>query len=152
MRITIYCDGGCRGQDKRNNLGGYGAVLQRSKNGPKETIMGVKPNTTNNRMELYACIKALDEVRGNDQPVKLISDSKYVIQGVNRLAEFWEDNGWKTNKNEPVKNQDLWCELLDHQDRLDVIFEHVKRATMEGNLMADRLANKAMNEYTKKVR
>ncbi|WP_440615735.1 ribonuclease HI [Cysteiniphilum sp. 6C5] len=138
-KIVIYTDGACKGNPGR---GGWGAILQ-YKAKTKE-IYGGEDNTTNNRMELLAAIKALQLLK-EACDVELYTDSKYVQQGVNEWLDGWIKRGWKTANKQPVKNQDLW-QLLDqsrHKHR-------VKWCWVKGhnghplNERADELANKGV--------
>ena len=80
-KIVIYADGGCRGNQHEVNVGGWGAVLK-FKDLTKEVYGGVK-NTTNNIMELTACIEALKRVKTKDTPIEIYCDSAYVVNGMN---------------------------------------------------------------------
>lgn len=109
--IEIYTDGACSGNQFRTNTGGWGAILV-SGNKRKE-IFGGEKDTTNNRMELTACIMGLRELKREDVVVRLYSDSAYIVNCINNKWYIkWEKNGWKTAKKEPVENKDLWEELL----------------------------------------
>lgn len=144
--IEIFCDGGCRGNQHDTNIGGWGVYIKQGD--VEREYYGATENTTNNRMELQACIEALEIVKYKDAPIIVMSDSMYVVQGVNKWHISWVLNNWKTSKGEPVSNSDLWKKLLDlinHYDRID--FEHCKgHADNEGNNRADYLANVAMTE------
>ena len=105
--LTIYTDGACRGNP---GPGGWGALLRM---GEKEReLSGGEPLTTNNRMELMAAIKAL-EVLKRPCRVELHTDSVYVRDGITKWIHGWRRNGWKTADKKPVKNAELWQELLD---------------------------------------
>jgi len=103
-KVTIYTDGSCK---KNPGPGGW-AVLYRY-NGKEKILSGGIPQTTNNQMELQACIEAL---KGLKEPceVDLFTDSKYVIQGATEWLPKWKRNGWMTNAG-PVKNQEFWVQL-----------------------------------------
>ncbi len=97
--IEIYTDGACSGNQFRNNTGGWGAILI-SGNKRKE-IFGGEKDTTNNRMELMACIMGLRELKRDDSAVRLYSDSAYIVNCINnKWYAKWEKNGWKTAKKE----------------------------------------------------
>lgn len=105
--VTIYTDGACSGNP---GPGGWGALLVY---GSKEKeLSGHEDATTNNRMELRATIAALNHLK---QPcrVTLFTDSKYVLQGITEWVEGWAKRGWKTADKKPVKNVDLWQELME---------------------------------------
>jgi ribonuclease HI len=110
-KIIIYCDGACSGNQFKNNVGGWGAVLV-FKNKKKE-IFGGEKNTTNQRMELTACIKALEQLKSKHYSIEIYSDSAYLINCINHAwYKKWEKNGWKNSKKNPVENKDLWETLL----------------------------------------
>lgn len=146
-KFEIYCDGGCRGNQSDDNIGGWGAVLK-YRDRTKE-IHGGEENTTNNKMELTACIRALQTIHGNRTvPVEIYCDSAYVVNGMNSWIKGWIKNGWINSKKKPVENKDLWKRLLalslSHDD---IKFIKVKgHADNEGNNRADELANLAMDE------
>lgn len=146
-KITIYTDGGCRGNQSDENIGGWGAVLE-YKGHIKEMYEGVR-NTTNNKMELLGCIKSLEAIHGNHSiPVEIYSDSAYVCNGMNSWIKGWIAKGWKKADKKPVENQDLWKRLLAlSQGFEDIKFIKVKgHADNVGNNRADQLANIAMDE------
>jgi len=144
--IHIYCDGGCRGNGKEINIGGFGIVLK-YKDQIKE-IYGSTRNTTNNIMELTSCIEALKIITDQTIPVEVIMDSQYVVKGMNEWIDNWIKRGWKTSQKKPVENKALWQELLNLKNEFkDIIFTHCKgHADNEGNIRADELANIAMDE------
>ena len=97
-------------------------------------------------MELTAAIEGLRAL-GRTCDIELNTDSKYVIQGISEWIESWRSNGWKTAAKKPVKNADLW-QLLDEQNKKHKInWQWVKgHAGIEGNEMADQLANMAIDQ------
>ena len=106
-------------------------------------LNGGEANTTNNRMELMAAIRALEETPA-DKKVLLYTDSQYVKNGITVWIHGWKRNGWKNASKKPVKNRDLW-ELLDAQiiDRT-IEWHWVKgHAGHPGNERADTLASEA---------
>jgi ribonuclease HI len=139
--VTIYTDGACRGNP---GLGGWGASLEYGDN--QRHLYGGELNSTNNRMELTAVIKALEALKFNCQ-IELYTDSKYVLQGITEWLPNWKKRNWRTANKKPVKNVDLWQELdalvLDH----DINWHWVKGHSGDpGNEMADLLANKGIDE------
>ena len=137
----IYTDGGCRGNP---GPGGWGVVLQ-ARSAEKE-LWGGEANTTNNRMELTAVIRAL---RALTRPasVQIHTDSQYVQKGISQWIHNWKRNGWKTADKKPVKNADLWQELdrISQQHRITWLW--VKgHAGHPGNERADTLANRGIDE------
>jgi ribonuclease HI len=137
--VEIYTDGACSGNP---GPGGWGVLLRY---GAKEKeLFGGEKDTTNNRMELTAVIRALEALT---RPVKvrLHTDSTYVMQGITRWIHGWKKNGWKTSSKEPVKNADLWQELESATMRHTIEWRWVKgHAGHDGNERADALANKGV--------
>ena len=140
--IVIYTDGGCINNP---GPGGYGVVCV-SGNMRKEYSGGFRM-TTNNRMELMACIVALQTLRSR-YSATIYSDSKYVVDGINKgWAEKWKRNGWMRNKTEKAENVDLWSELLELCEKHTVTFKWVKgHAGNPENERCDKLAMKAMSK------
>ena len=104
--VAIYTDGACRGNP---GPGGWGALIR---SGAREKeLSGGEPLTTNNRMELLAAIEAL---RALNKPcrVSLYTDSIYVRDGITKWIHGWLRNGWRTADRKPVKNAELWQQLL----------------------------------------
>ena len=127
MNVTIFTDGAARGNP--DGPGGYGAVLQYTDAAgqlhEKELSAGYK-KTTNNRMELMAAIKGLEELN-RPCDVTLYSDSKYLVDAFNQnWITNWIKKGWKKSDNKPVKNIDLWKALLAAKDMHQVTFSWVK--------------------------
>ncbi|MBL7016883.1 MAG: ribonuclease HI [Kiritimatiellales bacterium] len=122
--IEIYTDGACKGNP---GPGGYGAVLLCG--GQRKELSGGFRKTTNNRMELMACVEGL---RALTRPgtVTLTSDSKYVVNAMARgWAKRWRSRGWKLSPSKPAKNSDLWKELLELCEKHSVTFKWVKGHT-----------------------
>ncbi len=103
--VTIYTDGGCKGNP---GPGGWGALLIYK--GREREIHGGEPLTTNNRMELMAAIAALEALKRGCH-VDLHTDSQYLRNGITEWIGGWKANGWKTAQKKPVKNADLWKRL-----------------------------------------
>ena len=107
---------------------------------------GGDADTTNNRMELTAVIEALNALQGK-RAVRLYTDSKYVLDGINGWIDGWKARGWKTAAKKPVKNQDLWQALDQARARHDIDWQWVKgHAGNPGNERADALANQGIDE------
>jgi ribonuclease HI len=105
--VEIYTDGACRGNP---GPGGWAALLR---TGKKERVLsGGEQLATNNRMELTAAIKGLEALKRPCR-VQLHTDSQYVRDGITKWIHGWRRNGWKTADKKPVKNAELWQELLD---------------------------------------
>jgi ribonuclease HI len=140
-KIVIYTDGGCRGNP---GIGGWGVWLRYGDNDKK--LNGNEKNTTNNRMELTAAIKALEAIKSKNIDIDLYTDSKYVMNGINEWIKGWKAKGWKTSAKKPVKNVDLWQQLDTLNATHTVHWHWVKgHSGNEGNEMADKLANQAMD-------
>ena len=140
-KIEIYTDGACRGNP---GPGGWGALLIYQ--GTKKTLYGGASDTTNNRMEMQAVIEALKVLKSKCE-IKLYTDSKYVMDGINKWLSGWKKRDWKTANKKAVKNQDLW-EVLDLAIKMHEIEWHwVKGHTGNlGNEEADSLANRGIDE------
>ncbi|MGV3631873.1 MAG: ribonuclease HI [Bacteroidota bacterium] len=115
--IEIYTDGSAKGNPGK---GGYGAIL-RYKGKIKELSQGYRL-TTNNRMELLAVIAALEQLKTNDIPVKIYSDSKYVLDSITKGWVF----GWKQKGFKGKKNADLWLRYLELHPKFKLQFEWVR--------------------------
>jgi ribonuclease HI len=141
-KIVIYTDGGCRGNP---GIGGWGVWLRYGDHDKK--LKGSEKDTTNNRMELLAAIKALEAIKSKDIAIELFTDSKYVMNGIKDWIKGWKAKGWKTAAKKPVKNVDLW-QRLDVLNATHTVHWHwVKgHSGNEGNEMADELANQAMDQ------
>ncbi len=144
--ITIYADGGCRGNP---GPGGWGVFLQAGSNAKE--LWGGEPETTNNRMELTAVIRALEALK-RPATVKVHTDSQYVQKGISTWIHNWKRNGWRTSDKKPVKNTDLW-QCLDELAKLhDITWLWVKgHAGHPGNERADGLANRGIDELLAKA-
>ena len=105
--IKIYTDGSCL---KNPGNGGWAAIINNDNQIKK--ISGSIKDTTNNKMELMAPIKALQEVK-EKKPIEIYTDSQYVKLGITDWIHKWIKNNWQTSKKEPVKNKELWIELYE---------------------------------------
>lgn len=175
--VKLFTDGGTRGNGQENSVGAYGVYMKFCEH-EKELCNGYK-NTTNNRMEMLAVIVALEQLKVKDLPIRVYSDSAYVVNAINqKWIKNWQRNGWKTSKKEPVENQDLWERMIElvegfvsitfykvkghinlnsesqlkkaHENfikhnKIDLSREELIEI-IEGNIKADYLANKGMNE------
>jgi ribonuclease HI len=135
--VEIFTDGACSGNP---GPGGWGALLRYGEN--EKELFGGETETTNNRMELLAVIKALNSLKTACN-VELYTDSKYVQQGITQWIHNWQRNNWKTAAKKPVKNADLWQQLIDAEKRHKVNWHWVKgHAGHAENERADALARK----------
>ncbi len=142
--VEIFTDGACKGNPGR---GGWGALLQF--NGKERELCGGEAETTNNRMELTAAIRALEALK---RPCRVIlhTDSKYVQQGISEWVHNWKQRGWKTADKKPVKNEDLWRRLDELASKHHVQWVWVKgHAGHDGNERADQLANKGIEQLAR---
>ena len=143
-KIIIYTDGGCRGNP---GIGGWGVWLRYGDHDKK--LKGSEKDTTNNRMELTAAIKALEAIKSSTIDIDLYTDSKYVMSGINEWIKGWKLRGWKTANKKPVKNVDLWQQLDEVNTKHNVHWYWVKGHSGDiGNDMAGELANQAMDKLS----
>jgi ribonuclease HI len=143
--ISIYTDGACSGNP---GPGGWGAVLI-YKDNIKE-ISGFVNNTTNNRMEIFAIIKAFSALKQHCK-IDVYSDSAYVINSFNQgWIRNWEANSWKKSNKSPVENQDLWRQLLLYVRKHEVKWHKVKgHSNNKFNNRCDELATNHIKLYKK---
>jgi ribonuclease HI len=146
-RIYAYVDGAVRNNQSTENLGAWGVILLYKTN--EKEFSGIVENTTSNICEITAAISALSKIKDKSIPVDVISDSQYVVSGVNDWSKKWIKEGWKNSKNKPVENQELWRWLLDLVSQ----FEDVRFVKCQGhsddeyNNKVDKLCNKAMDYF-----
>jgi ribonuclease HI len=137
-KVDVFTDGACKGNP---GPGGWGAILRMGKH--EKEMSGREPDTTNNRMEMTAVIRGL---RALIEPcdVTVYTDSKYVIDGITKWVHGWKRNGWVNASKQPVRNADLWHELIDVAQRHTIAWQWVKgHAGHPENERADRLASEA---------
>jgi len=153
--VEIYTDGACRGNP---GPGGWGASLRftpgcdSDSDNPDKTeqvrkdLYGFQAEATNNQMELMAVIQGLESLK-RSCPVKIYTDSKYVLDGITKWMANWKLKNWKTAAKKPVKNVELWKRLDAAVQSHEVTWQWVKgHAGNEGNEYADALANRAIDE------
>ena len=141
QHVEIYTDGGCLGNPGR---GGYGAILAYGEH--RRELSGGYQHTTNNRMEMMACIFALGALK-RECAVTVYSDSKYLVDGVSKgWAVKWKRNNWKRSGGERAENVDLWERLLTLIENHHVKFLWVKgHDGHQENERCDQLATEAAN-------
>ena len=136
--IKIYTDGSCLNNPGN---GGWAAII--NINNDVKKISGSVKETTNNKMELMAPIKALQEIK-EKQPIEIYTDSQYVRLGITNWVHKWIKNNWQTSKKEPVKNKELWIQLYDLNKSYEIKWIWVKAHA--GNILnqeVDLLAKQA---------
>lgn len=139
--VVIYTDGACRGNP---GPGGWGALLEYK--GRRKELCGGERQTTNNRMELMAAIRALEHLKEACR-VDIYTDSNYLRQGITQWLMRWKGNGWRTAGRKPVKNVDLWQRLDDAAQQHELHWHWVKAHNGNvGNERADALANRGIDE------
>jgi ribonuclease HI len=145
LRVEIFTDGACKGNP---GPGGWGAVIRSG--GHEKELSGGEPLTTNNRMELLAAIRALEALK-RPCAVTVWTDSIYVRDGISKWIHGWRRNGWRTADRKPVKNAELWQELLDAAAPHEVDWRWVKgHAGHPENERADKLACDAALQFMKR--
>lgn len=142
--VRIFTDGAC---SNNPGPGGWGAVFYKE-NG-QETISGHEVETTNNRMELMAIVKALSKIKKEYRDCKeyeIYSDSAYVVNAINYgwIAK-WAINNWVTTKGEEIKNQDLWKRYLKLSNDLNLKNVKIKVIKIKGH------NNNAFNDHVDEV-
>ena len=152
---VVATDGACRGNP---GPGGWGALLL-SFDGDtllrQRELSGASPRTTNNVMELTAAIKALEWLRSQNPaiPIRLISDSQYVINGMTEWRHGWEARQWRNAEGKPVANLDLWEALIAAAEGREVDWVWVRgHAGHPENEQADRLGNAALDRMLARKR
>jgi ribonuclease HI len=137
--VTITTDGACKGNP---GPGGWAAILHW--NGHEKILSGAEPHTTNNRMEMTAALKALQALK-KPSAITIVTDSKYLLEGMTQWIHGWKRNGWRNAAKDPVKNADLWQALDEAARPHSIRWQWVRGHTgHELNERADQLANEAI--------
>ena len=146
MEYKVYTDGACSGNP---GPGGWGVVIV--SNNQIDKLDGSDPQTTNNRMELTAAIKALESAR-KDESLYLYTDSTYLQKGITEWIVNWKKNNWITSSKKPVSNKDLWIKIDQLNLELDIEWKWVKAHQSDNsddtfyNNLADELATGAIDK------
>ncbi len=139
MNVVLYTDGACSGNP---GPGGWGAVLMSGKH--RKELYGGERETTNNRMEMMAVIRAVEELKRGCS-IDIHTDSKYVMKGMTEWLEAWKKRGWRTASKQPVKNVDLWQRLEQVLSGHEVNWFWVKgHSGVLENERADELARRGI--------
>lgn len=140
--VEIYTDGACKGNP---GVGGWGAWLRYKDH--EKSLCGGEANTTNNRMELTAVIRALEALKQSRQ-IKLYTDSVYVQKGMTEWLTGWKARNWRTADKKPVKNDDLWkvLDILASTHQIEWIWVKGHQGNV-GNERADALANAGVDAF-----
>lgn len=140
--VEIYTDGACKGNP---GVGGWGAWLRYKDH--EKSLCGGEANTTNNRMELTAVIRALEALKQSRQ-IKLYTDSVYVQKGMTEWLTGWKARNWRTADKKPVKNDDLWkvLDILASTHQIEWIWVKGHQGNI-GNERADALANAGVDAF-----
>jgi ribonuclease HI len=140
--VEIFTDGACKGNP---GPGGWGAVIRSGAH--EKDLSGGEELTTNNRMELLAAIRSLQALKRPCE-VTLTTDSVYVRDGITKWIFAWQKNGWRTADKKPVKNAELWQELLEAAKPHKIDWRWVKgHAGHPENERADKLACDAALQF-----
>ena len=140
-KVDIYTDGACSGNP---GPGGWGVLIEIDNENIE--LSGGNRETTNNRMELMAAIKALEEI-DKDYEITLYTDSNYVKDGITNWISNWKKNNWKTASKKDVKNKELWMRLDEAIKDKNISWVWVKgHAGNAGNEQADYLARSALEK------
>ncbi len=144
--VEIYTDGACKGNP---GPGGWGALLRYGAH--EKRLHGGEPETTNNRMELTAVIRALGTLKRPSR-VRITTDSQYVRNGITSWIHNWKKRGWKTASRAPVKNVDLWQALDEATSRHQIEWLWVRgHSGHPENELADELANQGIRELRRRA-
>ncbi len=141
--VILYADGACSGNP---GPGGWCAILEDPVTGRTFELTGADPQTTNNRMELTAVLEGLRRLKAPSR-VRVVTDSRYIVDGMKSWIRTWVANGWRTSDRKPVKNRELWEELLRLSKLHEVRFEWT--AGHSGHPENERCDQLAVEAYRK---
>ena len=137
-RVDIFTDGACKGNP---GPGGWGAILRMGHH--EKELSGGEAETTNNRMEMTAVIRALSALT-EPCAVTIHTDSRYVIDGMTKWIAGWKRNGWINASKQPVRNSDLWHDLIEAVLHHQIEWQWIKgHDGHPENERADKLASDA---------
>ena len=145
MKIKVYTDGSCRGNGGINARGGWGCVIFDEEGNFLKEGSGASFNTTNNKMEMTAVIEAINWIEENLEKdtnfYEIYTDSAYIHNCMTqRWYINWRNNNWKNSKKEPVKNKELWEQIIPYFIKTNFTFQKVKgHAGISENEYADNL-------------
>lgn len=153
MHFEAYCDGACSGNP---GPGAAAAILLAFEGNTllkeRELVSSVEPASTNQRQELIAAIMVLEALSRPDISITIVSDSKYVIDGITSWIKGWKRNGWVNSQKQPVANAELWRRLDELVSQHKVQWRWVKgHAGNAYNERCDRLAVAAVETFKQKV-
>jgi len=135
-QVEIFTDGACKGNP---GPGGWGALLRMGAH--EKELRGREADTTNNRMEMTAVIRALEALKEPCE-IALYSDSKYVIDGITKWVHGWKKRGWINASKKPVLNTDLWHDLIEQTARHQISWNWVRGHNgHEENERVDQIAS-----------
>ncbi|WP_435418363.1 ribonuclease HI [Parerythrobacter aurantius] len=141
-KVEIFTDGACKGNP---GPGGWGVILRKGRH--EKELSGGEAETTNNRMEMQAVIAGLNALIEPCE-VELYTDSRYVIDGITKWVHGWKKRGWINASKKPVRNEDLWHELIAAEQRHKVAWHWVKGHNGHAeNERVDRLASDAAERW-----
>lgn len=143
--LALFSDGACRGNP---GPGAWAFVIQNSKGEVIQNDYGVVEETTNNKMELLAAIKAIEAIsKEHILDVHLYTDSRYIVDGIQKWIKSWKSRGWKKADKKEPENLDLWKRIDELTIKHSVNFYWVKGHSGHAqNEMCDSLANKGLDE------
>lgn len=148
--VTLFTDGGCSGNP---GPGGWGFILRHPASGKEMENSGAEAETTNNRMELTAVVRGLEQLK-KPTKVTLVTDSVYVGKGISEWMSKWKANGWKRRENgklKEVKNEDLWRRLDELLTEHELVFKHIAGHSGHAeNERCDKLAVAAYQKYLRR--
>jgi ribonuclease HI len=119
-RVELFTDGSCKGNP---GPGGWAALLRLGKH--EKELAGAESATTNNRMEMTAVIRGLEALIEPCR-VSIYTDSRYVMDGMTKWLDGWQRRGWINASKEPVRNKDLWHELIEAASRHEIEWNWVR--------------------------